>query len=136
MERLRLNCLFSLFVCLLLFSSICSAQDEFRRRRHRGGHHRSHDLPTFSNNRGSSHRKRAVNGSECVESKPAVIKAPKKNVFRQFSGKETESVSKWLYQQKDLNLKTPNFTVFSDQNILYQLELMIPNKTDVRIPRK
>jgi primary-amine oxidase len=129
MDHLRFSSVLCLFVCyLLLFSSICSADDEFRRRRERGGHFRSH-RPQFSNDRVKSLRKRAANGSECIESKPAVIKAPKKNVFRQFSGDETQSVTRWLYQQKELALTHGYFS--TRKNTLSQLELMIPNKTDV-----
>ena len=129
MERLRLSSVLHLFVCCLLFlSSVCSAEEEFRRARQKRGHERSHNLPQFSNSRANSHRKRAVNGSECIESKPAVIKAPKKNVFRQFSGNETQSVTRWLYQQKDLNL-SHGYSI--RRNHLYTVELLIPNKTDV-----
>ena len=131
MGRLRFSSVLCLFVCyLLLVSSLCSAEDEFRRRREKGGRHRSHTRPQFSNHRVNSHRKRAANGSECIESKPAAIKAPKKNVFRQFTGEETQSVTNWLYQQKELNLKK-GLPFSSRHSALTQLELMIPNKTDV-----
>lgn len=116
------------FLYLLLLSTVCSAELEleYRPRRHRGG--RSH--PQLSNAHTSLQKQRVVNGSECIEAKPSIIKAPKKNVWRQLSPNETSAIEHWLHQQKDLDLKR-GYSYSTHGNVLLGLELQIPNKTDV-----
>jgi hypothetical protein len=117
-------------VCLLLLSTLCLADIEFRLPRGRD-RSKTREQPQMSNaQRFSTHQKRAVNGSECIEAKPTVIKAPKKNVWRQLNGNETSAVSHWLHQQKELDLSR-EFSYSGRGNGLVSVELQIPNKTDV-----
>lgn len=120
------------FLYLLLLSTICSAELEleYRPRRHRDGRPHPHALPQLSNARVSSPKPHAVNGSECIEAKPGLIKAPKQNVWTQLSPNETSAVEHWLHQQKDLDLKR-GYSYSTHGNVLSSVELQIPNKTDV-----
>ena len=131
MERLRSNSVLCLFTFwLLLLASFCSAESQFRRP---PGRDRSklHKLPQLSNaQRFSSHKKRAANGSECHDTKPGIIKAPKKNVWRQLSGNESDAITHWLHRQKDLDLNR-GASYASHGNDFVSVELQIPNKTDV-----
>ena len=74
--------------------------------------------------------KRATENSTCNEAAPADFTAPHQNIWSGLSNKEAASVTKWLFAQKELNLTVAeNATDWT--NSILQVELMIPNKTDV-----
>ena len=73
---------------------------------------------------------RYANGSACHDAAPENFHAPHQNVWGELTSKEAAGVTKWLFAQKDLNLTvSENATDWS--NSILQVELMIPNKTDV-----
>lgn len=74
--------------------------------------------------------KRQANGSACIDTAPGAFAAPKKNIWSGLTDQEAASVTKWLFQQKDLNLTTTDKAGEWDNTILL-VELMIPNKSDV-----
>ena len=119
-------------LCILLLSTVSSAESESRsgHRRHRGRRSHIERLPQLSKAHIRPQKQHAVNGSECIEAKPGVIKAPKKNVWAQLHGNETEAVMHWLHQQKDLDLAREG-SYSTHKNLLDDVELQIPNKTDV-----
>jgi primary-amine oxidase len=74
--------------------------------------------------------KRAIDNSTCHEAAPPDFKAPHQNVWSGLTSKEAASVTKWLFAQKELNLTVADNATDWTNSIL-QVELMIPNKTDV-----
>ena len=78
----------------------------------------------------SLNSKREVNGSACVEISPPDFKAPKENVWSGLTDIETANVTKWLFEQKELNLSVTRGPDEWDNTVL-QVELMVPNKSDV-----
>lgn len=118
------------FVILLLFvTTEVQCEDGYIKL---GGRHRRQNRPAKSPhllNDHVTHRKRAViNGSACIEAAPAEISAPKRNVWKQLDAREVHEVTAWLYRQPELNL-TRGYGPHN--NNLYDVELMLPNKTDV-----
>ena len=74
--------------------------------------------------------KRTLGNSTCHEAAPPDFNAPHQNVWSGLTSKEAASVTKWLFAQKELNLTVAeNATDWT--NSILQVELMIPNKTDV-----
>ena len=74
--------------------------------------------------------KRATENSTCDGAAPADFKAPHKNVWSGLTDKEAASVTTWLFAQTELNLTVAeNATDWT--NSILQVELMVPNKTDV-----
>ena len=122
----------AVIILLLLFSCLLEARHHKGRERAwmRGRPHQSLDLPNASNGY-ANHRKRAINGSACIEAAPAKIKAPKKNVWWGLNLNESKSVVDWLYRRQDLNL-THYANAGPRTNLLDTfVELMPPNKSDV-----
>src|ERR1700761_2996300 len=102
--RLSPSVLGAIVLYILLLFGLCNAEPGHRR----GGRSRKRnpdlpDLPSLSNHY-RDFRKRAVNGSACIESPPATITAPRENVWIQLTHNETKGLHKWLLQQDDLNL--------------------------------
>lgn len=71
-----------------------------------------------------------INGSACIETEPSDFKAPKDNIWSGLTNWEAASVTKWLFEQTELNLTRSNDAGDWDNSILL-VELMVPNKTDV-----
>ncbi|KAK4540507.1 hypothetical protein LTR36_009145 [Oleoguttula mirabilis] len=71
-----------------------------------------------------------ANGSACIETAPSGFKAPKDNIWSGLTNWEAASVTKWLFEQTELNLTLSDDAGDWDNSILV-VELMVPNKTDV-----
>lgn len=74
-------------------------------------------------------RRQDTNDIGCAPASAINIQAPSVNIWNDLSEEETVDVTKWLFDQKDLNLTvSENATEWSNTVLL--VELMQPNKTE------
>jgi hypothetical protein len=107
---------FRALLLLLVLAACLAVQDVsarpssgFRHRDLRGRFHRRRNPNAESaplRERGEAIRNapRQQQPGACAASPPASIKAPKRNLWSQLSRQEVESVVKWLFKQRGLNL--------------------------------
>ena len=120
---LRFSC--QIVIALLLLTSLVDARPRPKAAWMRGARSR---LAKSSNvNRFTE---RYANGSACHASAPEDFQAPHLNIWSGLTDKEAADITKWLFAQTDLNL-TVSENATSWSNSILQVELMIPNKTDV-----
>lgn len=80
----------------------------------------------------SLHSLRQAGASTCAERTPNDFQAPKANIWHGLTVEEATAVTRWLFEQRELNLTAVENATSWDNTIDF-MQLLMPNKTDALV---